>query len=239
VIAITFALPVESSRFIRSLRERQRVACSETQIVHGRIDGHAVVVFHTGVGEEICRRRMREFLQDRQFRLLISAGFAGALTHELDVGRVLLARNFSTVKLESARAALSELRPLTSELATVSHILDSGADRTRTAQQTGAVAADMEADFIARACAEHAIPVLTLRVISDTPARPLPAPPDVLFDLAEQKTKLSRIGVHLAKHPMTFPRLLFFAQQANRARCALTAALGTLLRSDFVAPFIS
>jgi nucleoside phosphorylase len=239
VIAITFALPVESSAFIRRLRQRQGIGCSDTKIVHGTIDGRAVTVFHTGVGEKICRRRMAEFLQDRQPRLLISAGFAAALTDESEVGHILLARNFCTVKLDRARAALAELGPATADLATVSRILDSAADRTRTAQQTGAVAADMETDFIARVCAEHAVPLLSLRVISDTPARPLPAPADVLFDVAEQKTKLSRLGFEVAKHPTTLPRLLLFAQQASRARCALTSALAMLLQSDFVARFIS
>jgi nucleoside phosphorylase len=239
VIAVTFALPAESSRFVRRLRERQRVTCSDTRIVCGRLDGRAIAVFHTGIGEEICRRRMADFLQDRRFPLLIGAGFAAALTDELEVGRILLAANFSTVELDRANAALSDMRPATADLATVSRILDSATDQRRTAQQTGALAADMETDFIARMCAEHAVPLLALRVISDTPARPLPAPANVLFDVAEQKTKLSRLAGHLANHPMTFPRLLLFAQQARRARRVLTIAVATLLRSDFVAPFIS
>jgi nucleoside phosphorylase len=237
VIAVSFALPVESVRFLRHLRAKHTVGRGDTKLVHGNIDHREVAVFHTGVGEAVCRRRMAVFLQDREINLLISAGFAAALAEELEVGRILLARNFSTLKLEAARAAAAAMGASIVDVATVSHILNSAADRTRSAQETRAVAADMETDFIARACAEHAVPLLALRVISDTAARPLPAPVDVLFDVVRQKTKLSRLGLHLARHPSTVPRLLLFAQQVRRARRALTTALATLLRSDLVAPF--
>ncbi len=239
MIAVTFALPAESSRFIGRLREKKRIACGDTEMIDGKIDNRAIAVFHTGVGEKICRRRMAEFLQDRQFRLLISAGFAGALTNAFEVGTVLLAQNFSTVNLEMSRAALSHLKASPADLITVSRILGSHAERTRIAEQTAAAAVDMETEFIARACAARVVPLLAFRVISDTPSRPLPAPPDVLFDVAEQKTKLPRLGVHLAKHPLTLPRLVSFIRQVRAARSSLTIALETLLRSDFVAPFIS
>ena len=225
MIAITFALPAESSRFVRRLHETRRVACSDTRLIYGRMDSRIVAVFHTGVGAEICRRRMADFLQDRQVSVLISAGFAAALTDELDAGSVLLAQNFSTVKLDRACAALLPIGPATANLATVSRILESTADRTRAAQETGAVAADMETDLIARVCAEFGVPLLALRVISDTPARPLPAPADVLFDLERQKTNLGRLMAHLITHPPTVIRLIRFTRQIRQARKTLTEAL--------------
>jgi adenosylhomocysteine nucleosidase len=239
VIAVTFALPAESSRFVRRLESREYVPAGETTVVDGKIAARRVAVFHTGVGEAACRRRMSMLLRDRQFNLLISAGFAGALSEQLSVYDVLLAQNFSTVKLDAACAALSDLNTTVGRVTTIARILHSRAERAEIAKQTGAVAADMETEFIARVCAEHALPLLAVRVISDTSARPLPARPQVLFDIAEQRTKLSRLAFHLATHPLALPRFLLFAGQVTRARRALTTALETLLRSDFVAPFIS
>jgi nucleoside phosphorylase len=239
VIAITFALPAESSRFVARLAEKKRTIDDGTEIIFGRIDRRSIAVFHTGVGEKICRRRIAEFLQDRQFELLISAGFAGALSSRLVVGDLLLAQNFSTVSFDPARAFHSHLSLQRGDLLTVSQILNSPEERTRATQRSGAVAIDMETECIARACAEHALPLLSLRAISDTPARPLPAPAEVLFDIDHQKTKLSRLSIHLVKHPAALPRLVRFARQVRTARRSLTSALEMLMSSDFAAPVIS
>jgi adenosylhomocysteine nucleosidase len=239
VIAITFALPAESSRFVARLAEKKRATCGDTEIIHGKIDSRSIAVFHTGVGEKVCRRRMAQLLQDRQFDFLISAGFAGALTDEFDVGDLLLAKNFSTTEPGLTPAVASELNLYRGDLLTVPRVIDSPQERKQLADATGAVAIDMETEFIARACAEHALRMLSLRAISDTPARPLPAPPDVLFDVEKQKTKLSRLSIHLAKHPAALPRLVSFARQVRTARRSLTTALEMLLRSDFFAAVIS
>jgi nucleoside phosphorylase len=225
VIAITFALMVESSGFVSRLADKKRVACGDTQIIEGKLGNRSVAVFHTGVGEKVCRRRILQFLQDRQFNFLISAGFAGALTDEFRVGDLLLAQNFSTANLDRMRVIFSHLNVRTGDLLTVSRILDSPEERTRAAKKSGAVAIDMETECIARACAEHALPLLALRVISDTPARPLPAPPEVLFDLAHQKMRPRRLAAHLITRPPALLRLMRFARQIRKARKILTNAI--------------
>jgi adenosylhomocysteine nucleosidase len=232
VIAITFALPAESAGLVRLLREKERRLCSDTQIIRGKIDNRTIEILHTGVGEKICRRRMAEFLQDRQFDLLISAGFAGALNDRLEVGDVLVAANFSTANTQQIQSLLSNHRVQPGELVTLSRVIDSREERYQIAKGTGAVAVDMETEFIARACAEQALPMLSLRAISDTPAQPLPAPPGILFDIDEQKTKLAQLSVYLLRHPNRMPRMILFVRQVRKARSALTDSLETLLRSD-------
>jgi nucleoside phosphorylase len=97
MIAVTFALPAESSGFLRSLRNKSWSDRDGIRTIRGEIDDHAIEVFHTGVGERVCRQQIRKFLQDRQFEYLISTGFAGALSDQLHVGDLLLATNFSTM----------------------------------------------------------------------------------------------------------------------------------------------
>jgi len=91
-------------------------------------------------------------------------------------------------------------------------MIDSSEERNRIAQTTGAVAVDMETEFIARSCAEHGVPLVSLRVISDTPRHPLPAPPNVLFDLDEQRTNFGRLAFYVAKNPTAIWRLISFAR---------------------------
>jgi adenosylhomocysteine nucleosidase len=225
MIAVTFALPAESSAFLRHLSNKSTSHRQGIRTIRGKIDDCTIEVLHTGVGEKACRQRMASFLQDRQFDCLISAGFAGALNDKLRAGDLLVAENFSTVELNETRLDLGRLPVHRANLLTVSSIIDSIEERQKIAQTTGAAAIDMETEFIARACAEHGIPMLSLRVITDTAREPLPAPAKVLFDLDQQRTSMMKLALHLSKHPSAIPRLIAFARRIARAREKLTKAL--------------
>ena len=88
----------------------------------------------------------------------------------------------------------------------------------------------METEFIARACAAHAIPVLSLRVISDTPKELFPAPTDVLFDIERQQTQVLKLATHFFARPHHIPRLVHFARRIARARKILADALVAVVR---------
>ncbi len=81
MIAVTFALPAESSEFLRRLGNKSRADRNGVSIVRGTIGHRSIEVIHTGVGENICRERIGKFLENQQFDFLISAGFAGSLNH--------------------------------------------------------------------------------------------------------------------------------------------------------------
>ena len=238
MIAVTFALPAESSEFLRRLRDKSHTERDGVRAIRAKIEDRTIEVLHTGVGEKVCRQRLGKFLsarrmaggirgneQDRQFDCLISAGFAGALDNDLKIGDLLLAENFSTVHLSEARASLSGLHIQIANLLTVPALIDSPEERNKLALTSGAVAADMETEFIARACAAHGIPLLSLRVISDTPHNRLPAPANVLFDIERQQTRMLKLAAHLLAHPSRVPRLAHFASRIAQARKILADAL--------------
>ena len=242
MIAVTFALPAESSGFLRRLHKKSRTNRNGIGVIRGQIDNpeigarepfrnRTIEVLHTGVGEKVCRQRMGKFLQDQQFGCLISAGFAGALNDQLYVGDLLFAENFSTVRLSEVHSFFSGLPAHIADLLTVPSMIESREERDRMAQTTGAVAADMETEFIARACAEHAIPLLSLRVISDTPSKPFPAPANVLFNMERQRTDLTKLTLHFLKHPGAIPRLIAFARKIVRGREILANGILGVARS--------
>jgi nucleoside phosphorylase len=243
MIAVTFALPAESSGFLRRLRDKSHTERDGVRTIRGKIEDRAIEVLHTGVGEKVCRQRLGKFLsarpmagrirggeQDQQFDCLISAGFAGALDNDLKIGDLLLAENFSTVHLSEARASLSDLHIHIANLLTVPALIDSPEERNKLALKSGAVAADMETEFIARACAACGIPLLSLRVISDTPHNRLPAPANVLFDIERQQTRMLKLATHLLAHPGRVPRLAHFASRIAHARKILADALVEVVR---------
>jgi hypothetical protein len=111
-------------------------------------------------------------------------------------------------------------------------MIESAEERNKIAQTTGAAAADMETEFIARACAERGIPLLSLRVISDTPRKPFPAPAKVLFDIDRQRTSVENLALYLLQHPSAIPRLIAFARRIAQAREILANAIVSILQSD-------
>jgi adenosylhomocysteine nucleosidase len=224
MIAVTFALPAESSEFLARVRDKSHADRNGIKIVRGTLGDRDVEVLHTGVGEKVCRQRVGKFLKNQQFEFLISAGFAGALNDQLHSGDLLLARNFSTFDLNDSRS-FSSLPIRTADLLTVPAFIDSCDERNEIARSTSAAAVDMETEFIARACTEHGIPLLSLRVITDTPTQPFPAPPGVLFDIQQQRTHLLKLARFLLAHPNKIPRLIEFARRIGRARKILATAL--------------
>jgi purine-nucleoside phosphorylase len=156
---------------------------------------------------------------------LISTGFAGALNDELQVGDLLFAKNFSTIELNEKRSSFSRLPIHIADLLTAPTLIDSSDERTEIARTSGKAAVDMETEFIARACVAHGIPLLSLRIITDTPRTPFPAPAHVLFDIATQRTDLPKLATFFLTHPNRVPGLIQFARRIANARKILATAL--------------
>lgn len=225
MIAVTFALPNESSAFLALLQHPSRARVA-SQIISGTLHGHEVTVLHTGVGEETTRARLADFLRTDTPALLISSGFAGALSDRWKAGDILVAENFSTAKWNAA----AQVNGRPGKLATAPGMIDTVTERAALAA-TGADAVDMETEFIAAACASANVPMISLRAISDTPAAPFPAPPHVLFDVKQQRTPFLPLFKHLVLRPAAIPRFVSFARQIASARESLARALDTLVRT--------
>jgi len=237
MIAVTFAVPAESSGFIGLLENRSRQKRAGIETVSGRLHRREVAVIHTGVGEKSTRARLPRFLEDEKPTMLISAGFAGAVRDSLTVGDLFLAENRSTPSLlAGAQLALQSVGAETGTLATAHVVTDSAAMRQQIAQETGAIAIDMETEFIAESCARLAIPMISLRAITDTPRSPFPAPPQVLFNLERQRTEFAPLFWYLLTRPVAVPRFISFAASVSKCRRALTNGLNLLLQEDLVQP---
>jgi adenosylhomocysteine nucleosidase len=235
MIAITFALPAESSDFVALLKKPAHNSREGVESIRGLLHGKSVAVIHTGVGRKTSSERMEILLRRERFEYLISAGFAGALEKELRIGHLLIAENYSSPQLlRSPQLELSDEGIFLGKLLTVAGVIESNTEREQLAAKTGAVAVDMETEFIAEACADHQLPILSVRAISDTPSEPFPAPANVLFDLDKQRTNLRRLGFYLATHPGSLAKLNAFRERIGVARKALAGVLETIVRADLV-----
>ena len=224
MIALAFALSAESSEFVSLLAQRSR---DDRGVITGAVHGHSVRVFHTGVGQAAAQAVTADFLARHAPALLISSGFTGALDDSLAVGDVLFAANYSTRDLPASLAETVRQGTLASTAA----MLDSPVERTQLAARTGAIAVDMETEFIAAECHQRGVALLSLRAISDTPSAPFPLPPAVLFNVARQQTNYPGLLLYLARHPGAIGRLARFTGQVATARRSLATALDRLLRA--------
>ena len=235
MIAITFALPAESSDFVRLLQKPSRISREGVESVRGLLGAKQIVVVHTGVGRKIAQERMEVILRREKFEYLISAGFAGALEQELRVGNVLVAENYSTPELlASPRLQLDDEGTFLGKLLTVPRMVELAGERESLAKNTGAIAVDMETEIIAAVCAAHGLALLSVRAISDTVSQPFPAPGNVMFDMARQRTMFSRLAPYLMTHPSAFARLTRFRDQIAVARKSLTATLQKIVAADLI-----
>ena len=233
MIAITFALPAESSEIVRRLTHKSASKSGNVSTLSGRLGMHEVHIVHTGVGEIMARSRLNHYLQDKTPSILISSGFAGATHDDYQLGDLIVARNFSDPKLvASAENILREENVRTVVGWTAKSVVDSSKEREQVWTRHEAAAIDMESAPIAEICGRHGVPMLSLRVLSDTPRHPLPLPPEILFDVERQRTPALPLLGYVAAHPSSIPKLIRFGQEVARIRRRLTNALIKVVESD-------
>ena len=198
MIVVTFALPTESSAFIGSLKNVRRDGAVARGDLEDRTSLRAVgstkpeaniehptsniCVLHTGVGAAKCAERLGNFLREEKPELLIASGFCGGTKDELQPGDLVIDEGRSSSEL--SRKALAILTgAMIGKIHSADRIIDPRADRYEIGREHGAIAIDMETETSARLCTEKSIPMLALRVVSDSLAASFPVPLSVLFDI--------------------------------------------------------
>lgn len=130
----------------------------------------AFEVLQTGMGAQKAQQALRERLaRGTPVKMVLSTGFAGALRPSLEWGSWVTsdsgeASNGSWNKL----LAEAGLRVVPCRIASVSQVVDVSRD------VADADAVDLESDALSEVAREFGISFQVLRVISDTPAHPLP-----------------------------------------------------------------
>ncbi len=140
------------------------------------ITAHGALLVQTGIGADRIRATMPDILHRRPAGL-VSIGVAGGLSAGLKPGAVLLPRKILAetgerfpVTMPWRDRVCADLAgtPIESgELISVAHAACTPADKRILAEQSGAVAVDMESAELARLARRHAIPFLVIRAVAD------------------------------------------------------------------------
>jgi adenosylhomocysteine nucleosidase len=219
MIAITFAVPEESSTFRKRLRLVRRDSIPGMATFTGTLGGREIVVAHVGMGLESARKRTRLLLSHVRPDLLIAAGFGGALAPELIIGDVVFDPR--------ENPTLAELAPSirVGRIVTSPNPMETAADKAALFRYSSAAVVDMETEAIAVACAEAGIPVIGVRAISDAANDALPVPLPAWFDLETQRTRPLVLLGYLLGHPEAVLPFVQFVRRLGKVRSALADGL--------------
>ena len=135
---------------------------------------------------------------------ILSVGFCGALTDELSPGDLVIDPTGSPALLEAARKAgphrLGGVRM-------VDHVIITTEEKREIATATGAMAVDMESQAVARVGRERSIAFLCVKVVLDTPSRPL----------ASTYASAARVALDVLKRPWIVARMIRDGKRAGLA----------------------
>jgi adenosylhomocysteine nucleosidase len=239
---IVFALRREAASFLREFRTQQRFPGSPCW---ARFCGPAwltVLALETGVGAAATERALDWALQGPVIgtvpyrpKVVLSAGFAGALQPELRVGDVVLATEVADGEGNLwATTWPSDLPPgewrpplHRGRLLTAPAMIGSVEHKQELGRRHAAAAVDMESAAIARLCKRSGVPFGCVRAISDDPATPLS--PRLAALLSRGRVSPVRLLAAIAGSPGITGELWRLAGATRFAAEQLGKALGELL----------
>jgi adenosylhomocysteine nucleosidase len=187
----------------------------------GALNGVRVVVFRTGVGRLRATEIIRVFFEHFEPKLLISAGFGGALTPDLDIGDIVLVNDI--LELQTGRRDWQGFIPSLNgqfkfqqgRLVTADQMVISGDEKTALGSTHNAVVVDMETSAVAARCKKLGVPIIGVRAISDRANEDLPPEINTFFDNGEVRP--GKIAKAIITHPPTFAGLFKLAKHAWKA----------------------
>ncbi len=203
-LGIIFALPIEAHTFERCVGNTTKYQGQKSVIYEGHISGHPVAWTISGVGREAATYAAQLINDGHRPHTLISAGFAGALSPNLEHGTVLVPERIldenqqCLYPLGHSDQSLwlgGKIIDSKTTLITVDSVITSKEKKAWLRQETHADLVDMESAAVACIAQEAGVQFLAVRAISDTSEETLP--PEV-SRLSQPQSPMHRFGAALA-----------------------------------------
>ena len=196
-------------------------------------DGQASVTV-TGVGKEKAVAAVSSLLNDGPRPSLIrSIGFAGALSDDLSVGDLVLARQVMSTDgspplqidlrlfQQAENAILENAIPyVRRDTLTADRLVRTRDERERLAKEFHAQAVSLEDYWVCQAASNAGIPFASVRAISDTTDQELPPYVEELM-LQREARRGMRVILNAIARPARLPTLISLAGAARKAQKSL------------------
>jgi hypothetical protein len=210
MISVVFALEFESAGFRARLQQRLCVS-----------------VWTLGVMGARSAPVLQNLLERQRPKIVVSAGFSGALREGLPVGTIVLGENFTDPRLIKNLPVPEEVR--VGPVITSDQILETPIAKADLGARTGALAADLESAHLHQVCQSAGVPMVSIRCISDTVDQVITIPGDVLMDPDTGRADPRAIFRYLFRHPAKAPDFARLVRDAKTAQSSLASTLNSLL----------
>ncbi len=238
---VLFALRRESAPFLRLFPTQQHFPGAPCRARFCGPSWLTVLVLETGVGPDRARRALDWLLGAPPLdnvpyrpKLVLSAGFCGALKPGYRVGDVVLAEEVVAdgkswpVPWPGGLVSGEWQPPLHRDrLLCVPRLVGYVADKRALAAAHGAGVVDMESAAVAEACGRAGVPFGCVRAVSDDCDTPLS--PKLVACLSGGRVDPLRLLAATATSPSLVPQMWRLARQTRHAAGQLALALGELL----------
>lgn len=232
-ILVTFAVDAEFAPW-RKLRDLKQMDDGDVILSRAQIGRAQVDFVTTGMGMSNATRTAKKAMKS-SYQLCISSGFAGGLGDGVNVGDILVA---DAVQQLGRAKTLQCSRNLVSDawqdgakrvklFLTSDHVVRTAEEKKQLAPFAGAV--DMESFAIATVAADHDLPMVAIRVVSDATDHDLPIQIDTMVD---EQGRVSVKGVvrQVVHHPLQLPALIRLGRESRTAAEALAHFLEAFIK---------
>jgi adenosylhomocysteine nucleosidase len=219
-VAVIFALGIEAGPLVDQLQDA--ASSKRDQLIEhaGTLAGKLAVIAEGGVGQKSAAATAREIIRGYEPKWVISAGFAGALSKQVQRGHLLMASVVENLAGEALQIDLRmEATPRlhTGKLLTVDQIIRTRNEKKSLGDQHQALACDMETFAIAQECSRSNTRFLSVRIISDGLDDELPREVEQLMQ-AKNFAKQAGLAVQaLMKRPGVALDLWKLRDEAHKA----------------------
>jgi adenosylhomocysteine nucleosidase len=198
-VGVVFALGIEAGGLEDLLTDVVTIRSPGIVVRRGRLGPRRVAIVQSGPGREAAARATAALISAHQPDWVFSAGFAGGLDAKLRKHDILMGnqvnchdgRQFSLdLKVDPIALAATPGIYLGS-LLTTDHIVRLPKEKRELGEKHSALAVDMETFAVAEICRRDKVPLLAVRIVSDTVDDELPKDLDRLM---RQKTAVRKAG---------------------------------------------
>jgi len=243
-VCVVFALRRESRAFCRAFRPRQHFTGAPCWARFCGPPRLSVLAVATGVGRDRTERALtwllsRPKLENVPYRpkVVLGAGFCGALQDGLRTGDVILANEVvdaatgarwpTTWPGDRPDGVWQLLQLRRDRLLTVPHLAAAEEQKRVLGRDWGPAVVDMESATLARLCQQAEVPFGCLRAVLDEAATPLS--PRLIALLSGAQASPWRLAAALASAPNLAPELWHLAKRSRLGADQLGKALGEVL----------
>ncbi len=198
-VGVVFALGIEAGGLEDLLTDVVTIRSPGISVRRGRLDSRRVAIVQSGPGFEAAAKATAALISAHEPDWVFSSGFAGGLDERLGKQDILMVnrvichdgRQFDLdLKVDpSALAAMAGVH--LGALVTADHLVRFPKEKRDLGQTHDALAVDMETFAVAEVCRRDKVPLMAVRIVSDTVDDELPADLDRLM---RQKTAVRKAG---------------------------------------------